>query len=248
MILKVLSINKSTKGDLMKSFEAFCRGLRSVRKAKKMTQEELAEKAETSSGYISKLERMEEGRSISWGKSQDIADVLGVNIEDIILAGKKTPPTKIDNQESKNALLKPETVTLKYFPEVYASAGNGTINYDEAVSAMTFESSFLREQFGIQKFSNMHIIRVTGDSMQPTLNPGDYLFVNPSETDITTGSVYVINCAGDIYVKRIKKQPFSKSLTLYSDNPEHEPIEIKDQEKLDKTVVIGRVIGRLERV
>ncbi len=238
----------------MKSFEAFCRGLKTVRETKKMTQEELAERAGTSSGYISKLERRAEGRSASWDKSQAIADVLGMGIEDIINAGKvhntyqQADKITYGKPIAETPFSNSETVTLKYFPEVYASAGNGTINYDESVSAITLETAFLRDQLGVQKFENMHIIRVTGNSMQPTFNPGDYLFVNPGETEIITGSVYVISCDGDIYVKRIKKQPFEDSLTLYSDNPEHEPMEIKDRDKLDRTFIIGRVVGRLERI
>ncbi len=138
-------------------------------------------------------------------------------------------------------------VPISYLPEIYAAAGDGIINYDEAKTVMNFDRSFLESQFGAQRFEHLHIIHAIGDSMLNSIAPGDLLFVNPEEKEIQTGAVYVVRVADSIMVKRLEQNPITKEVKLKSDNQAYSPIVIRDDD-LKTFEVIGRVIGNFQKL
>ncbi|WP_353049834.1 S24 family peptidase [Sulfurovum zhangzhouensis] len=50
----------------------------------------------------------------------------------------------------------------------------------------------------------------------------------------------------DIYVKRIRKVPFSKRFNLSSDNPDVADIQLTDEQTAE-CMVIGEVVGQMRR-
>lgn len=141
-----------------------------------------------------------------------------------------------------------ETIEIKYFPTVYASAGTGVINYDESVSAMTFEKDFLISQFGIKNFTNIHIINAVGDSMQPTIDLGDLLFIDLGEIELISGGIFCVWVDGNIMVKRVEYNPISKSIKLLSDNEKYETITLDDYQDDGVFKIIGKVMGNFKKV
>jgi len=139
-----------------------------------------------------------------------------------------------------------DLVSVTYIEENYASAGKGIINYDAAKEVMHFDRNFLKSQLGTSNFEDVHVIHAVGDSMTPSIIPGDLLFVNPGDKDITTGAVYVFLVGEETMVKRVESNPLSKELTLLSDNKQYAPIEIQQTDR-DKITVIGRVIGNFKK-
>ncbi|WP_141071424.1 S24 family peptidase, partial [Campylobacter fetus] len=83
----------------------------------------------------------------------------------------------------------------------------------------------------------------------PTINGGELLYINPYENEqsVISGCIYVINYDGDIFVKRVDKNPVTKSLTLISDNPKYEPIKIEVAD-LTNCKIIGRVVAHTSRI
>jgi len=137
-------------------------------------------------------------------------------------------------------------VSITYIEENYASAGKGRINYEAAKEVMHFDRAFLVNQLGSSNFENVHIIHAVGDSMTPSITPGDMLFVNPGDKDVITGAVYVFVIGEETLVKRAERNPLSGELTLRSDNVQYAPIEIHTDD-LNKINVIGRVIGNFKK-
>ena len=153
-------------------------------------------------------------------------------------------PTKLKKSHEKS-----DIVSIPYFEDVYASAGSGIINYDDVPVIMDFSEDFLRTFLRISgSLLNIHIINARGNSMEPTIQSGELLFVNPTQNEggIICGCIYVVNFDGDIYVKRIEKDPINKSLTLFSDNQTYKPIVIAD-ENLQHCQIIGRVVAHMKR-
>lgn len=148
-------------------------------------------------------------------------------------------------------LKKPQNIiNIPYFEDTYASAGSGIINYDETPIVMSFDINFLRVFLKITgSLNNLHIINAKGDSMEPTINGGELLYINPYENEqsVISGCIYVINYDGDIFVKRVDKNPVTKSLTLISDNPKYEPIKIEATD-LKNCKIIGRVVAHTSRI
>lgn len=161
-------------------------------------------------------------------------------------------PTKYDkfiqNVDRVNKTEKKEdsnNIDIFHYDNVLASAGGGAYAIDEnKKSVMSFDTEFLKARLGITNHRNMHTISAFGDSMQPTINNGDLLFVLPFENEqssIKDGAIYVLNCDSSVFVKRVNLNPVKKTITLLSDNKEYEPIVIEGDE-LNSCNIIGRVV------
>lgn len=149
----------------------------------------------------------------------------------------------------KNSQKDIKTISIPYFEDTYASAGGGMINYDEAPVIMDFDEDFLRMFLRISgSIKGIHIINARGDSMEPTITSGELLFINPmqNENGIISGCIYIINYDGDLYVKRIEKNPTTKAITLFSDNKKYEPIIIQKQD-LECCHIMGRVVSHMKK-
>ena len=137
---------------------------------------------------------------------------------------------------------------MPYFEDTYASAGNGAINYEEAPTTLDFNENFLRGFLHISgDLSKVHIINAKGDSMEPNIANGELLFISTANTGgIISGNIYVINYGGDVFVKRLEKNPITKAITLFSDNEKYEPIVI-DGENLENCAIVGRVVAHIRK-
>ena len=64
--------------------------------------------------------------------------------------------------------------------------------------------------------------------------------------DVTSGNVYVINYEGDVFVKRLEKNPTTRAITLFSHNEKYELIVIGG-ENLENCSIIGRVVAHIRK-
>lgn len=78
-----------------------------------------------------------------------------------------------------------------------------------------------------------YIIRVTGDSMEPTFNSGDRLFIQKTEC-LNPGDIGVFNYMGEQYVKEFGNGE------LISHNRKYPPIKI-----VDNLYIQGKVLGKV---
>lgn len=80
------------------------------------------------------------------------------------------------------------------------------------------------------------IVRVTGNSMQPRLNPGCFISIRPVDLDSTIrwGQIYVVVLPDFRVVKSLRRCDDPEKVILHSANPDYEDIEImrKDIEGL----------------
>ncbi|MEO6359432.1 MAG: S24 family peptidase, partial [Sphingomicrobium sp.] len=88
--------------------------------------------------------------------------------------------------------------------------------------------------------SKLSIVRVEGDSMAPTLNPGDDLLIDHDDREerIRDG-IYVLRVDDALVVKRIALNPMRRRVTVQSDNPAYPDWPDCD---MDSVKCIGRVI------
>ncbi len=188
---------------------------------------------------------------------QKISNILNYNFMSSNMSSKNNKYVKQSQNLSSNKPLNTpnlkmsqDTINIPYFEDTYASAGSGIINYDETPIVMSFDINFLRVFLKITgSLNNLHIINAKGDSMEPTINGGELLYINPydNEQSVISGCIYVINYDGDIFVKRVDKNPVTKSLTLISDNPKYEPIKIEATDLIN-CKIIGRVVAHTSRI
>jgi SOS-response transcriptional repressor LexA len=119
-----------------------------------------------------------------------------------------------------------------------ASAGAGAINDIEALAGkVDFDEAWLRKM-GLDP-ERLSLIRVEGDSMQPTLNDGDDIMVDTAAADRTPKKgIHVLRLDGTLMVKRLLPAKGGK-LSIISDNPAYAPMEDVDAKEM---TVIGRVV------
>ncbi len=129
---------------------------------------------------------------------------------------------------------------FEYVPMVRArpSGGGGSLETDSDIEGYyAFRKEWLLRK-GSPGF--LRLMRVTGESMHPTLHDEDIVLVDESQKDILEGKIYVIRIDDDIVVKRVGKKP--GTLVLISDNRDLYPPMDLDMVEDTNTAVIGRVI------
>jgi phage repressor protein C with HTH and peptisase S24 domain len=110
-------------------------------------------------------------------------------------------------------------VSVKRHP-VTVSAGPGAIVTEELGKPyFAFDERWLKALTPSAP-SSLSIVRVDGDSMSPTLNPGDDILVDleDSTTRLRDG-IYVLRIDDALVVKRLALNPIAKRVTVQSDNP-----------------------------
>ena len=92
----------------------------------------------------------------------------------------------------------------------------------------------------------LSIVRVEGDSMAPTLNPGDDIMVDLDDCgERLRDGIYVLRAEDALVVKRLALNPVGRRVTVQSDNPAYP--DWPDC-SLDSINCIGRVIWTGRRV
>ena len=92
----------------------------------------------------------------------------------------------------------------------------------------------------------MRLMRVSGDSMEPTLRDEDVVLIDLSQTEIYTGKIYAVGIDEEIVVKRLDKKP--GQLVLVSDNRQFYPALEVTMDEGASVRVLGRVIWMAREV
>lgn len=134
-------------------------------------------------------------------------------------------------------------VQVDYYPEVFASCGNGTVTFSEEKELVEFHKSMLPDYYKSKKYS---MICARGDSMSPYINSGDKLIIEHWENNqIIDNKVYVFSYKSEIFVKRLSKN--LDEIIIKSDNPNYNIRVIKGEDMNDINI-IGRVVSVLRSI
>jgi phage repressor protein C with HTH and peptisase S24 domain len=123
---------------------------------------------------------------------------------------------------------------------VRASAGPGAVVGEEARRPyFGFDERWLKALTSTAA-DRLSIIRVEGDSMSPTLNPGDDILIDPGDCmDRLRDGIYVLRVDDALVVKRLALHPVGGRVTVQSDNPAYPDWPDRP---IDEITCIGRVI------
>lgn len=168
--------------------------LKQIRESKGVTQPELAEHLGVSVRQIGNFEK--EKTPIKEIYVEKISTFFGLN-EDI---------KRNDNQSYTFDVL-----------NVKASAGNGVDNFEvEVVDNISLDKMFFKTPPNTNKTK---MIEVVGDSMIPTLLPGDFVLIDESKIYSVDG-IYAIQMNGQIFIKRLQFN-LDGTIDIISDNPKY---------------------------
>jgi transposase-like protein len=92
---------------------------------------------------------------------------------------------------------------------------------------------------GWRRLDSVYALPVTGDSMEPTLANGSYVFVDTTHIVPSPEDIYAIDCGDGLMVKRIAMIPRTDKIRVISDNDRYEPYELFR----DEVTIYGRVVA-----
>lgn len=125
--------------------------------------------------------------------------------------------------------------------DVEASAGFGIATYDtvELISAIEYTETQYFLMFNNIPAKDIKIINVKGDSMSPTLESGDLLFINVKVQSYEGDGIYVFSYGNHLYVKRL--QMTADELLIISDNKNYKEWKVTEENE-HKFRVHGKVL------
>ncbi len=129
---------------------------------------------------------------------------------------------------------------IRYFPDVRASAGGGSFNFDTDFKLLSIDTTIMKN---IIPDGNKEIeaITVDGESMEPTLQDGSIIFLDREQININKDGIYVASTNAGLFIKRIRQRA-DGMIELISDNKNYSPEYILSEE----IKIIGRVVGNIE--
>ena len=127
-------------------------------------------------------------------------------------------------------------VDLDYYPNVFATCGNGTMVFDETREKMTVAKDMIKNYASSKKYT---IINAVGTSMSPRIEEDDKLIIEQwNGEQIKDNTVYLFSYNQELFIKRLVKN--IDQIVCISENPRFEDRVIKD---LSNFVLLGEVIG-----
>lgn len=203
--------------------------LKELRKKAGLSQVELAEKLNTTQGMIGLLERGERKLAPEWLKK--ISQILSCSPLDILPDLNVVTPMVQPNQHS---------VSIEMI-DATACCGNGIENFAENV--IGFWQMPKEEYRAISTIApeNIKMLRVYGDSMEPTLSDGDWVLVDISRNFFDSDGIFLIRLSTGLAVKRIQGT-LGTDVVICSDNAKYKPITASARE----VVIVGKVIYTLK--
>lgn len=196
--------------------------LKSIRKAKKMTQKELAQKSGVKQSVISDLET---GNAKSTGSILELANALGVTAEEL----KKGVNNLLDNNIAP--------VSSKLIP-VLSWVQAGTMTSVEAIDPKNINEWL--PPLSVDDPDGCFYLRVVGVSNYPTYADGDYILVNPSYQvcDLISEDLVVVRSNSDATFKKLVIESDERKY-LQALNPNFQPNIIEFEEGME---LVGLVI------
>ena len=130
------------------------------------------------------------------------------------------------------------------FPRLNAEAtcGAGTINdhYIEVVDYVTVAAAWAREKLG-GNLNKIQVITARGDSMGPTIENGDVMFVDTSVEAFDGDGLYLLWYIDGLKAKRLQST-VGGGLMIISDNSSYRTETVRGED-LNAVRIIGRIRG-----
>lgn len=172
-----------------------------------------------------------------------IREVTGASI-DWLLTGEGPKRRQADQSAAeysiadKEILAGDEYVYLPLFNVRAAAGGGALVDTEQVLDVLAFKATWIRAELRANPAS-LYLIYVEGESMEPTLRPGDLILVDRSAA-IRDG-IFVLRLDDGLLVKRLQRLP-GNQVKVTSDNPAYEPFSIDLSKAPEGLSIIGRVV------
>lgn len=133
-------------------------------------------------------------------------------------------------------------IELDYYPDVYASCGDGLEVLSEASEKIKISKQSISNYSAHNTYS---VVNCKGNSMYPLLNDGDKAIIKHwNGEQILDDRIYLFKYDNQVFIKQLYNN--IDQLIIKSNNPEY-PNRILEDEKLKKVIILGRVVGLIRQ-
>ncbi|HEF7268402.1 TPA: helix-turn-helix transcriptional regulator [Yersinia enterocolitica] len=225
--------------------------LKKARKAAKLTQVQLGERAGVTQAAIQKIEA---GKVEKTGYLVALANAL--NVDPQWLSGEATNPDSNSKPYKSDSSIPPESewgsvdawdsdtplpddeVYIRFYKDIELAAGHGKENGDDHNAFLLRFSKATLRRYGAQK-ENVVSFPIHGNSMLPVMPEKTTVTVDTGNKKIVDGGIYAICQDGLCRLKILYRLPGNK-LSIRSYNKDEFPDEEADLQSVE---IIGRVIN-----
>ncbi|EQA6494659.1 LexA family transcriptional regulator, partial [Campylobacter jejuni] len=151
----------------------------------------------------------------------------------------------LKNKQNNYNIKSTDTISIRYFPDIYASAGFGNANENENFQLINIDKAFLTDVLGVPYKTQYDMIKIYGESMEPFIQNGSFIIIDTTRNSldkIRNGDVVIFrNSNNELFCKRILKNAFDDDIVISSDNFNFGDKKVK-KSALKDHVFIGAVI------
>lgn len=225
--------------------------IRTLRKERGLTLNQLAAEIGSDVGNLSRLERDQQGYSDQM--ISRIAKALNVPAA-VLFAENDEQRAKLMNPEptrdiplenySPVQVVELEDPQLTVIPEVRLrlTAGISGVEVEPEPfdgSRTTVPTEWIQKR-GYRR-DKLVAVRIRGESMEPSLYEGDLVIVNLADTNLVAGEVYAVNYEGEPVIKRLTRDAGQWWLTSdHHDQRKH----YRRQCRGNECIIVGRVVKK----
>jgi phage repressor protein C with HTH and peptisase S24 domain len=197
--------------------------LKYLRRLKGLTQIELAK---LSGLYQNDISRLESGQyPMSPTYAFKIAPILDCSVESLMDEEDNIPKTKTNITNNVSI----DIISAK------PCCGDGNDVSEETIGKWVMPLQDFK-RLTLTSPDRVKQMQVSGDSMQPTINDGDFILADTSHNVFDVDGIYLIRMISGLAVKRL--QAGLNAISIISDNPNYKPIEAS----IGEVKIIGKVI------
>ena len=173
----------------------------------------------------------------SVGEVERIYKYLNIKVPKDVVIGSLINRYQHSLEERYKQEVNKSHIDIDYYPDVFASCGNGTIDFNENnKELMAIDTKIIHNYNSNNKYA---IITAKGDSMSGVIEPKDKLIVRQIEAEpIVDNHIYVFAYRDEIYIKFLSKN--IDEIMIRSNNPDYKTKYITDLENLR---LVGEVVG-----
>lgn len=127
-----------------------------------------------------------------------------------------------------------------------AAMGDGAVNndYPDIVREIDFDPAYIRAMLGfVPKPGRLRLVTGRGDSMLPTIKPGDVVLVDTGCDVFDGDGLYLINTGHGQQIKRLQDR--GAVVYVVSDNPAYESFPAPDETTIGGKIYLRNRLDRL---
>ena len=209
--------------------------IRKVRKAMELSQSKFGEKLDIATMIVSRIETNE--TSLKAPILTKI-DKIGVNVSWLLTGQGHMFKSEIS---TKIASI-PASYSVPIV-DVQASAGMGIINENELMIGTTEIGLEFKNYWGL----DVVIIKISGDSMEPTIAKNSWILVKKSDY-LKSEGIFIFLQDNELRCKRIQKKG-SGEIIVKSDNPLYVTVIYPNgSSQLGDLVLLGEGVGKIDKM